>query len=97
METILTGVAVGSVMVVINTVAAAVARVRRHSRQDSQSLAEHTRRISALEAQAQEIKQLAKLTLCLCVIIGDGMVQSGINGPFKKVFHKKKQEALKML
>lgn len=97
METILTGVAVGSVMVVVNAIAGALMRARRQNRSESQSLAEHTRRIAALEAKAQETKELAKLTLCLCVIIGDGMMQSGLNGSFKKAFCKKKQEALKML
>jgi len=42
-------------------------------------------------------KELVKLTLSTCIIIGDGMVQSGLSGDVKRAFCEKKQEALRML
>lgn len=97
MQAVITGVAVGTIMVAVNAVASAIAKAKKKDKSETDSLAENTRRIQALEKQAQETKELAKLTLGTCVIIGDGMVQSGINGAFKKAFAKLKQDALKML
>ncbi|MFA5676076.1 MAG: hypothetical protein WDA65_06090 [Christensenellales bacterium] len=97
MQAVITGVAVGGIMVAVNAAVSAIAKAKKKGRDETLSLAENTRRIQALEKQARETKELAKLTLSTCIIIGDGMAQSGINGAFKNAFAKKKQDALKML
>ncbi len=58
---------------------------------------DNSQRITQLEKKADETKELVKLTLATCIILGDGMVQNGINGEFKRTFCEKKQDALKML
>lgn len=53
--------------------------------------------IKRLETESTETKELVKLTLGMCIILGDGMIQSGVNGDVKKAFARKKQDALKFL
>jgi hypothetical protein len=84
-------------MVVINAVVAAAGKARKMKKQESAKLEVCEDRIDALEQQAAETKALVKLTLSTCIILGDGMVQSGVNGDVKKAFCEKKQDALKML
>lgn len=97
MEAVFTGVAVGAIMIAINAVVSAAQKARRKDRQEAAQLQQNEARIDALEKQAAETKELVKLTLSTCIIIGDGMVQNGLNGDVKKAFCEKKQDALKML
>lgn len=97
MEAVLTGVAVGAIMIAINAAVSAAGRARKRKRQQTDKLEVCEDRIDALEKQATETKELVKLTLSTCIILGDGMVQSGVNGDVKKAFCDKKQDALKML
>jgi hypothetical protein len=97
MEAVITGVAVGAIMIVLNALAAALGQARKKKKQESAQLEICESRIDALEKQAAETKELVKLTLSTCIIIGDGMVQSGVNGDVKRAFCEKKQEALRML
>jgi hypothetical protein len=97
MEAVITGVAVGAIMVAVNAAVMAVRNARKKERQDSAQLERSAARIDALERQTAETKALCKLTLATCIIIGDGMVQNGLNGDVKKAFCEKKQDALKML
>ena len=97
MTGILTGIAVGVAMIVINTIIGAAIRERQRGKAEARMTQENEQRIHTLEQQADETKALVKLTLGMCVIIGDGMIQSGVNGDVKKAFCEKKQDALKML
>ena len=97
MDAIITGVAVGVIMAAVNTAVNAVIGARKKGRKETEQLADNARRVEALEVQAEETRDLARLTLGTCVILGDGMVQHGINGEFKRAFCEKKQDALKML
>ncbi len=97
MEAVLTGVAVGAIMIIINAVVSAVGKARKKEKQESKKLEICEDRIDALECQAAETKELTKLTLSTCIILGDGMIQSGVNGDVKKALCEKKQDALKML
>ena len=97
MDAILTGVAVGVIMAAVNTVIGAVLSARKKERKEAQQLADNARRVEALEERAEETRELARLTLGTCIILGDGMVQHGINGDFKRDFCEKKQDALRML
>lgn len=97
MDAVLTGVAVGAIMIIINAAVGAVQKARKKDRRESEQLQRSETRIDALEKQAEETKELVKLTLSTCIIIGDGMVQNGLNGDVKKAFCQKKQDALKML
>ncbi|MGI5849668.1 MAG: hypothetical protein ACOX8Q_06355 [Christensenellales bacterium] len=97
MTGIVTGIAVGVAMILINGIIGAAAGMRKRGRQETQTARDNALRIAALEQRANETKELVKLTLSTCIIIGDGMVQNGINGEFKKAFCDKKQDALKML
>ena len=97
MTGIITGICVGVAMILINAVVGAVAGARRRGKKEAEETRENALRIAALEQRTDETKELVKLTLSTCIIIGDGMVQNGINGEFKKAFCEKKQDALKML
>jgi hypothetical protein len=97
MEAVITGVAVGAVMIAINAAVGVIQRARKKQKRESAQLEVCEDRIDALERQAAETKALVKLTLSTCIILGDGMVQSGVNGDVKKAFCEKKQDALKML
>lgn len=97
MEAVLTGVAVGAIMIAVNAAVGAASRARKRKKHESAKLEVCEDRIDALEQQAQETKALVKLTLSTCIILGDGMVQSGVNGDVKKAFCEKKQDALRML
>ncbi len=97
MEAVITGVAVGAIMIIINAAVGAAGKARTLKKQEADKLEVCEDRIDALEKQAAETKELCKLTLSTCIILGDGMVQSGVNGDVKKAFCDKKQDALKML
>jgi hypothetical protein len=97
MNGILTGVAVGVAMIVINGIVEAVVKARRNERREAKITHDNAARIEALERQQRETKELARLTLGTCIILGDGMMQNGINGEFRRAFCDKKQDALKML
>jgi MFS superfamily sulfate permease-like transporter len=97
MEAIITGVAVGVIMAAVNTAIAVITSARKKGRREAEQLADNERRVAALEERAEETRELARLTLGTCIILGDGMVQHGINGEFKRSFAEKKQDALKLL
>ena len=97
MEAIITGVAVGVIMAAVNTVIGAIVSARQKEKKEIGRLANNERRVEALEVKTEETRELARLTLGTCIILGDGMVQHGINGDFKRAFCDKKQDALKLL
>ncbi len=97
MDGIMTGVAVGVAMIVINGIVGAIIKTRRNERNEAKMTRDNAVRIGELERQQRETKELARLTLGTCIILGDGMVQNGINGEFRRAFCEKKQDALKML
>jgi len=97
MDGILTGVAIGVAMIVINGIVEAIIKARRNERHEAKMTRDNAARIGELERQQCETKELARLTLGTCIILGDGMVQNGINGDFRRAFCEKKQDALKML
>lgn len=97
MEGIITGVGVGGVMLAINAVVCAVRDGKKRARREAAVTQENQEKIAQLERELEETKQLIKLTLSACIILGDGMVQNGINGEFKKAFGRFKQDAVKML
>jgi hypothetical protein len=97
MDAVITGVAVGVIMAAVNTAIGAVVSARKKGRKETERLADNARRVEALEAKTEETRELARLTLGTCIILGDGMVQHGINGDFKRDFCEKKQDALRML
>lgn len=97
MDGIVTGVAVGVIMAVVNTVIGAIVSARKKGRKEAEQLMDNARRVAALEGKTEETRELARLTLGTCIILGDGMVQHGINGDFKRAFSQKKQDALRLL
>lgn len=97
MEGILIGVGVGVAMLVINAIVSAINKNARQAREEARTTQENQAKIAELEQRSDETKELVKLTLSTCIILGDGMVQNGINGEFRKAFCEKKQDALKML
>ena len=78
MEAIITGVAVGVIMAAVNTAIAAIIGARRKDKKETEQLADNARRVTALEDKAEETREIARLTLGTCIILGDGMVQHGI-------------------
>lgn len=97
MEAVITGVCVGTAMLIINGVVMIIRRCAAKAKKEAETTVDNKARIAELERKADETKALVKLTLQTCIILGDGMVQNGINGDFKKAFCEKKQDALKML
>ena len=97
MEAILTGVCVGVAMLIINGIVLLAKRRTRKAKEEAETTLENQRKIAALERTAEETRELVKVILSTCIILGDGMVQNGINGEFKKAFCKNRQDALKML
>ena len=97
MDAIVTGVVVGVIMAGVNTAIAAIIKARKKESEESQQIQSDHGRVQALEIKTEETRELAKLTLGTCIILGDGMVQHGINGDFKRAFCDKKQDALRML
>lgn len=101
MDGVISGVVVGAVLIGLNIIKDAVQkrRAKKLAAADGadDTMQEYGRRICTLERHSGETHELAKCTLGMCVIIGDGMIQSGINGDVKKAFSEKKQDALKML
>ena len=97
MEGVWTGIIVGLVMAAVNTAIAALGKARKNERKEAGQVADNTRRIEALETKSVEMHELSRVTLGTCIILGDGMVQHGINGDFKKAFCDKKQEAVRLL
>jgi hypothetical protein len=97
MDAIFTGVTVGVIMAAVNTAIGAIASARKKGRKETQQSADNARRVDTLERESKETKELVKLTLGTCIILGDGMMQHGLNGDFKRAFCEKKQDALKML
>ena len=97
MEAIITGVCVGVAMLLINGIAIIITSSAKKAKKEAQTTMENQARIAELERMTDETKELVKLTLGTCIILGDGMIQNGINGDFKKAFCEKKQDALRML
>ena len=97
MEAIITGVCVGTAMLAINGIVMLVKRSAAKAKKETETTMGNRARIAELEKKTDETKELVKLTLQTCIILGDGMVQSGMNGEVKKAFCEKKQDALKML
>ena len=97
MDGIIIGVAVGVIMAAVNTAIGAIINARKKGKKETEQVADNERRVEALEVKTEEMRELARLTLGTCIILGDGMVQHGINGDFKRAFCDKKQDALKLL
>ena len=97
MEAIVTGVSIGVAMLLINGIVLMVTSSAKKAKREAQTTMENQAKIAELERMTDETKELVKLTLGTCIILGDGMIQNGINGDFKKAFCEKKQDALKML
>ena len=97
MEAVISGVCVGVAMLIINGIIILARRKKADKKMEVETTMSNKLRIMELEKKTDETKELVKLTLATCIILGDGMVQNGINGDFKKAFCEKKQDALKML
>lgn len=101
MDGITSGIIVGAALIILNVVKDILKA--KHDKKVAKSdgtrsqVQDHDQRIDTLERHTKETHELAKCTLAMCVILGDGMVQSGINSDVKKAFNDKKQDALKML
>ena len=97
MEAVVTGVCIGVAMLLINGIVLMVTKNAKKAKREARTTMENQAKIAELERMTDETKELVKLTLGTCIILGDGMIQNGINGEFKKAFCEKKQDALKML
>ncbi len=97
MEAVISGVCVGVVMLMINGIVMLVRHRKADTKIEVETTMSNKQKIMELEKKTDETKELVKLTLATCIILGDGMVQNGINGDFKKAFCEKKQDALRML
>ncbi len=97
MEAIITGVAVGVIMLILSAISLLVQNNRNKKKKEAEITMENQVRIAELEKTTKETRELVKLTLGTCLILGDGMIQSGVNSDVQKAFNKKKQEVLKYL
>jgi gas vesicle protein len=55
---------------------------------------QNTSDIKTLKEETIEIKDLCKMQLLFSMVLGDGMIQSGVNGDVKKAFMKLKEDAI---
>jgi hypothetical protein len=97
MDGVISGIIVGAVLIGLNIIKDVVQKRRAKKCAAKEDVSGYGQRICTLERHSFETHELAKCTLGMCVIIGDGMIQSGINGDVKRAFGEKKQDALKML
>lgn len=97
MEAVITGVCVGAIMLALNGIVALIRHKKNKSKKEAETTMDNQSRIEELERTAEETRELVKLTLQICIIMGDGMVENGLNGEFKKAFCKKKEDVLKFL
>jgi predicted histidine transporter YuiF (NhaC family) len=101
MEGIYIGITVGVGVFVITGLIGLVCKIiktcRNKRTQQCQQTAANSEDIENLKNESSETKELVKLTLGMCILLGDGMIQSGVNGDVKKQFARQKQEALKFL
>lgn len=97
MESVWPGIAVGVAMIVINGIVNYLLKKRNQDKEESATTAANKKEIKDLKEQAEANRELIKHTLGMTIIIGDGMIQSGVNGDVKLAFNSKKQEALKLL
>ena len=84
-------------MLVINGVVNRVKARNKNQEKESKQTDDNTTRIVRLEESTVETRELCKTTLRMCITIGDGMIQSGVNGDVKKAFCKEKNKALDLL
>lgn len=89
MEAVISGVCVGIAMLIINGIIMLARRKKADKKMEVEITMSNKLRIAELEKKTDETKELVKLTLATCIILGDGMVQNGINGDFKKAFCEK--------
>lgn len=97
MDGVVTGVSVGVIMLVINLAVSAILAIRRRRKTDMKKNSEMEERISDMEQAQKDTHELVKLSLRMIVLLGDGMVQGGVNGEVKRTFEKMKQEVLQKL
>lgn len=97
MDAIVTGISVGVGMLIISGTISYVSKCRQKRKQEHQQTVANASDIENLKKESSETKELVKLTLGMCIVLGDGMIQSGVNGDVKKDFARKKQDALKFL
>lgn len=97
MDGVVTGVSVGVIMLVINLAVGAILAILRRRKTDMKKNSEMEERISDMEQAQKDTHELVKLSLRMIVLLGDGMVQSGVNGEVKRTFEKMKQEVLQKL
>jgi predicted histidine transporter YuiF (NhaC family) len=97
MDGVVTGVSVGVIMLVINLAVSAILAIRRRRKTDMKKNSEMEERISDMEQAQKDTHELVKLSLRMIVLLGDGMVQGGVNGEVKRAFEKMKQEVLQKL
>ena len=93
LSSIVTGVA-------LLAIGGAISLVKKYGKKKvamSKQVTQNTADIQTMKDEYCELKQLLILALGMTVIIGDGMIQSGVNGEVKKAFNEKKQDALKFL
>lgn len=95
--TIFGGVSVAVIVLLINRRVNKADRQKTKAAEETGQMQDFGQRICTLERHSGETYELSKCTLGMCISIGDGMIQNGINGDFKKDFSRKKDEALKIL
>lgn len=94
---IVTGVSVGVILLIANLIKDGIKKRRSDQMSDSAQVKDNTKRIAALEDNCHEQEAFDKAILGMVIIIGDGMIQSGVNGDVKTAFNQAKQDALKLL
>lgn len=97
MDGVWTGIGVGTAMLIINGIVRLVKSRSANRKEESKQTDDNTTRIDVLEIKADETRELCKTTLRMCITIGDGMIQSGVNGDVKRAFCKEKNKALDLL
>jgi hypothetical protein len=70
---------------------------KSNKKKESKQVQQNTEDICTLKGEFTEVKELLKMLLRFSMILGDGMIQSGVNGEVKKAFSKLKDEAIEKI
>jgi len=94
---VISGASVGLIMLFANVIKDGIKKRRKDQMSDAAQTKQNTERIGRLEDDQVCQQALNKAILGMVIIIGDGMIQSGVNGDVKVAFSQAKQDAIKLL
>lgn len=91
---IIIGVAIGIIMLVINTIILNNSKRKKTMDKYEKDIKENTTQIEQNKSEICETKELIKANIRLSMIIGDGLIELGVNGKVKKALDDFKKDII---